>query len=77
MFWPSAAGDQIRLKNSKSEHPVEFDEPVSAMLVCPVCHGDLHARGERLVCDACERRYPVVDGIPALIAERAELENAG
>ena len=25
-----------------------------------------------LVCTACARRYPIVDGIPALIVERAE-----
>jgi uncharacterized protein YbaR (Trm112 family) len=26
----------------------------------------------RLICAACSRRYPIVDGIPALIVERAE-----
>jgi uncharacterized protein YbaR (Trm112 family) len=46
-------------------------------VVCPACWGEL--RGEALngakmlVCRACGRKYPVVDGIPVLIVERAEL----
>jgi uncharacterized protein YbaR (Trm112 family) len=37
----------------------------------------LHAEDSRLVCSACARRYPIVDGIPALIIERTEsAENA-
>jgi uncharacterized protein YbaR (Trm112 family) len=49
-----------------------FDESVVAQLACPACHGDLRAEESRLVCTACGRRYPIVDGIPALIIERAE-----
>jgi uncharacterized protein YbaR (Trm112 family) len=49
-----------------------FDTSVVAQLACPACHGDLHAEDSRLVCSACARRYPIVDGIPALIIERAE-----
>jgi hypothetical protein len=43
-------------------------------VVCPACLGELSAATGTLVCAACERRYPVVDGIPVLIVERAELE---
>jgi uncharacterized protein YbaR (Trm112 family) len=49
-----------------------FDPAVLAQLACPACHGDLHAEDSRLICSACARRYPIVDGIPALIVERAE-----
>jgi hypothetical protein len=45
-------------------------------LACPVCLGSLSAEGLRLVCAACGRAYPVVDGIPVLIAERATAPNA-
>lgn len=44
------------------------------MLACPACHRDLRVESERLVCGGCGRRYPVVNGIPVLIAERAEKE---
>jgi len=40
-------------------------------LACPACLGDLRLDGERLVCAGCGRGYPIVDGIPVLIAERA------
>ncbi len=41
-------------------------------LVCPSCMGDLRLGEDRVACIGCGRRYPVVDGIPVLIAERAE-----
>jgi len=53
-------------------HSPAIDTGVLAQLACPACHGDLHAEGSCLVCSACGRRYPIVDGIPALIVERAE-----
>ncbi|MGA3333522.1 MAG: Trm112 family protein [Terracidiphilus sp.] len=49
-----------------------FDAAVLAQLACPACHGDLRLEEARLVCAACRRAYPIVDGIPVLIAERAE-----
>ena len=41
-------------------------------LVCPSCLGDLRLGEDRVACVGCGRKYPVVDGIPVLIAERAE-----
>ena len=49
-----------------------FDPAVLAQLACPACYGDLQFDGARIVCIACRRTYPVVDGIPVLIVERAE-----
>jgi len=51
---------------------LEFDASVLAHLACPACYGDLRLEDARLICSACSRRYPIVDGIPALIVERAE-----
>jgi len=53
-----------------------FEPSVADLLACPVCLGSLSAEGLRLVCAACGRAYPVVDGIPVLIAERATAPNA-
>jgi uncharacterized protein YbaR (Trm112 family) len=41
-------------------------------LACPACRGALRLEEARVVCTGCERSYPVVDGIPVLIVERAE-----
>jgi uncharacterized protein YbaR (Trm112 family) len=61
--------------NLKQRTPL--DATVVSLLACPACRGDLRLEdtgsGEaRLVCAACARGYPIVDGIPVLIAERAE-----
>jgi uncharacterized protein YbaR (Trm112 family) len=40
-------------------------------LVCPVCHAQLQLAGEQIGCVGCGRRYPVVDGLAVLLAERA------
>jgi uncharacterized protein YbaR (Trm112 family) len=52
--------------------PFQFDPALAAQLACPACLGDLRLEAARLVCAACSRSYPIVDGIPVLIAERAE-----
>jgi hypothetical protein len=52
--------------------PLEFDASIIAQLACPACHRSFRLEDLRLICTACGRRYPIVDGIPALIVERAE-----
>jgi uncharacterized protein YbaR (Trm112 family) len=56
-----------------SSHPFLFDPTVLGQLACPACLGGLVLEEERLVCAGCGRGYPIVDGIPVLIAERAVL----
>jgi uncharacterized protein YbaR (Trm112 family) len=40
-------------------------------LVCPVCHSPLTLEAEpacaAIRCTGCQRRYPIVDGIPVLL----------
>jgi uncharacterized protein YbaR (Trm112 family) len=49
-----------------------FDPTVLDQLACPACLGALSLDEARLVCAACGRAFPVVDGIPVLIAGREE-----
>jgi hypothetical protein len=44
------------------------------LLACPACHGDLRIDSDRVVCASCRRSYPMIDGIPVLIAELASLD---
>jgi len=53
-------------------NPLKFDAGVLERLACPACLGGLRVEDMRLVCAECGRAYPVVDGIPVLVAERAE-----
>jgi uncharacterized protein YbaR (Trm112 family) len=39
------------------------------LLVCPVDHARLDLDGDRLVCQACGRRYPIEDGVPNMLIE--------
>jgi len=48
-----------------------FDRSILDQLACPACLGELRLDGERLHCAGCGRIYPIVDGIPVLIADRA------
>jgi hypothetical protein len=57
--------------DSKSHFP--FDSLVGDPLACPACLGEFHLDEGKLICAECGRIYPVMDGIPVLIAERAEL----
>ena len=43
------------------------------ILACPLCKTEIRLDGDRIVCDACGRRYPVRDGIPIMLVDEAEL----
>ncbi|MGA2886925.1 MAG: Trm112 family protein [Terracidiphilus sp.] len=49
-----------------------FDASVVDQLACPACLGGLGLDESKLVCARCGRSYPIVDGIPVLIAGREE-----
>ncbi|MHB9133084.1 MAG: Trm112 family protein [Armatimonadota bacterium] len=49
-----------------------LDAELCAILVCPVDHQALRDEENALVCTACGRRYPVIDGIPVMLPEQAE-----
>jgi uncharacterized protein YbaR (Trm112 family) len=50
-----------------------FDQRLLEQLACPVCFGALQllSQDQQIVCTECLRRYPLIDGIPVLIPERA------
>ena len=48
-----------------------FDGKTLGQLACPVCFGALRLAANTVVCVGCGRVYPMIDGIPVLIAERA------
>lgn len=54
-----------------SNHPFPFDPALVDLLACPACLSGLRLELDRLICAGCGRAYPIVDGIPELIAERA------
>jgi uncharacterized protein YbaR (Trm112 family) len=47
-----------------------FDPSVLPQLACPACLGGLRLEENKLLCLNCGQVYPIVDGIPVLIAGR-------
>ena len=56
---------------SETKKTFDWSGAVPEGVVCPACWGELRGEGQALVCAVCGRKYPVVDGIPVLIVERA------
>ena len=50
-----------------------LDKEFLDLLVCPACKSPLHQEGDTLICqnEDCGLRYPVEDGVPVLLVERA------
>ena len=46
------------------------------LLVCPACHGHLEWQEAEVLCPACPETYPLIDGIPFIVAG-AEREATG
>ena len=49
----------------------ELDPEIRALLVCPRCRGELVDVARGLLCPTDAVVYPVVEGIPQMIDERA------
>ena len=51
-----------------------IDPTLAEVLVCTVDKADLieDTESKRFECTECGRRYPVVDGVPNMLVDRAE-----
>ena len=54
---------------------MQLTESTLYLLACPVCHGSLALAPDHIDCTSCSRRYPIVDGLPVLIASRSTRVN--
>lgn len=54
-----------------------IDKEFLQVLACPVDHAAVVREGDRIVCTACGRRYPIrqIEGaeIPIMLADEAEM----
>lgn len=51
---------------------MSLDPEVRALLVCPLCRGELTDVERGLLCPGDELVFPVVEGVPHLVRELAE-----
>ena len=52
-----------------------IDPRLLEILICPACRGEIRALDDDagIECRACQRVYPIRDGIPVMIVEEASL----
>ncbi len=56
-----------------SESKSKLSQDLVSILCCPSeldgapCHGELQEGEQVLVCQRCQRRYPIEEGIPVLL----------
>lgn len=48
---------------------MSLDPRLLDILCCPACHGDVKETPEGLLCLACQRLYPIEDGIPVMLID--------
>jgi uncharacterized protein YbaR (Trm112 family) len=49
-----------------------IDEKLLEILACPACKGNVEYQDDKIVCVQCGRRYPIQDGIPVMLVDKAE-----
>ncbi|MBO2675723.1 Trm112 family protein [Shewanella algae] len=51
-----------------------FDKKLLEIVACPICKGRLeyNKQAQQLICKADRLAYPINDGIPVLLADKAE-----
>jgi len=59
------------MQANQSQKNLRALEAWADQLACPACLSALRFGPDQIVCTGCGRIYPVIDGIPVLIVERA------
>ncbi len=51
-----------------------IDKEFLEILACPACKAEvrLDDASQRIICQACGRRYPIRDGIPVMLIDEAD-----
>ncbi|MBT9164965.1 MAG: hypothetical protein DDT23_00976 [candidate division WS2 bacterium] len=48
-----------------------IDTELLEILACPICKGSVELRGDKIICHQCKKYYPIEDGIPIMLVDRA------
>ena len=49
-----------------------IDAKLLEILACPACGANVVLRDKKIVCEKCQRKYPIKDGVPVLLVEQSE-----
>lgn len=53
-----------------------INEKLLKILACPLCKAEVTLKDDKIVCLKCFRNYPIKDGIPIMLVEEAEVDEA-
>jgi uncharacterized protein YbaR (Trm112 family) len=80
-WWRRRAGESDSAASSSSvTEPIpaeppklggEVDPELLAILACPLDKKPVTRQGDYLVCEECQRHYPIRDGIPVMLIDEA------
>jgi uncharacterized protein YbaR (Trm112 family) len=82
LWWKNRSGGQTETWSSPSAAPAEtpseppklggdVDAELLAILACPLDKQAVKREGNYLVCQECQRHYPIRDGIPVMLIDEA------
>ena len=72
MSWSSA--DPVKREETPADPPKlggEVDAELLAILACPLDKQPVTREGDYLVCQECQRHYPIREGIPVMLIDEA------
>jgi len=50
-----------------------MDKELLDLLACPVCKSSVKINNAGLACTKCKRVYPLIEGIPIMLSEEAQV----
>jgi uncharacterized protein YbaR (Trm112 family) len=69
--WSSAPRSAAEISTEPPKLGGEVDPELLAILACPLDKQPVTRKGNYLVCQECQRHYPIRDGIPVMLIDEA------
>jgi uncharacterized protein YbaR (Trm112 family) len=69
--WSATGSTQDTLASEPPKLGGEVDPELLAILACPLDKQPVTRSGNYLVCQECQRHYPIRDGIPVMLIDEA------
>jgi len=70
--WSSAEpGGQVEVSREPPKLGGDVDAELLAILACPLDKQPVTRQGNYLVCQECQRHYPIREGIPVMLVDEA------
>lgn len=69
--WDAPAGNVAPVPDEPPKLGGDVDPELLEILACPLDKQPVKRSGNYLVCSACQRHYPIRDGIPVMLVDEA------